>query len=258
MLTTWLDGLKHVEAVEADPRVCYDSCCFQKMVLRKHWSIAIPRNPNIIPQNQKIKRHQKTSKDKNSAATTANGAPIRESLQVLCLGQCFGSFGHGLTAWLAMAKYVRWKNCGNCGNCGNCHNLRCLWSHGPRHLDDFAESFLMSAFRNGSLRTMKAQIRQRGIEPVEQLICDVTWCYVMLAYVFIELRIQFWWGWRHFLLKWMAGRPSSSRCFCRPTNYCCSSEGFTSVSTTGQCPRKDSGQLRQGEQARGLWLINQC
>lgn len=26
----------------------------------------------------------------------------------------------------------------------------------PRHLDDMAESFLMSAFRNGSLRTMKA------------------------------------------------------------------------------------------------------
>ena len=174
MLTTWLDGLKHVEAVEADPRVCYDSCCFQKMVLRKHWSIAIPRNPNIIPQNQKIKRHQKTSKDKNSAATTANGAPIRESLQVLCLGQCFGSFGHGLTAWLAMAKYVRWKNC---GNCGNCHNLRCLWSHGPRHLDDFAESFLMSAFRNGSLRTMKAQIRQRHWT---SWTADM-WCYVMLC-----------------------------------------------------------------------------
>ena len=27
-----------------------------------------------------------------------------------------------------------------------------------RHLDDMAESFLMSAFRNGSLRTMKALI----------------------------------------------------------------------------------------------------
>ena len=221
MLTTWLDGLKHVEAVEADPRVCYDSCCFQKMVLRKHWSIAIPRNPNIIPQNQKIKRHQKTKTVLPQPPTVRRSVShFRSSAWDSALAPLDMAWQHGLP-WQNMSD-------GNCGNCGNCHNLRCLWSHGPRHLDDFAESFLMSAFRNGSLRTMKAQIRKRHwtswtadmrcyVMLCDVMWCYVMWCYVMLCYVFIELRIQFWWGWRHFLLKWKAGRPSSSRCFCRPT-----------------------------------------
>ena len=63
------------------------------------------------------------------------------------------------------------------------------YSNGPRHLDDFAESFLMSAFRNGSLRTMKAWTKS-SVEPVEQLWCDVMLCYVSC--------IQFSWALYHF------------------------------------------------------------
>ena len=213
MLTTWLDGLKHVEAVEADPRVCYDSCCFQKMVLLKHWSIAIPRNPNIIPQNQKIKRHQKTKTVLPRPPTVRRSVShFRSFAWDSALAPLDMAWQHGLP-WQNMSDgktvvtvvtvvtVTIWDACDPMG--------RGIWT-------TLSNPFWCLRFEMDLCGPWRHRF-DSGIEPVEQLICDVTWCYVMLAYVFIELRIQFWWGWRHFLLKWMAGRPSSSRCFCRPT-----------------------------------------
>ena len=180
MLTTWLDGLKHVEAVEADPRVCYDSCCFQKMVLRKHWSIAIPRNPNIIPQNQKIKRHQKTSKDikrqkqcchdrQRCADPWVTSGPLPGTVLWLLWTWLDSMACHGkicqMVTVVTMVTVTIWDACDPMG--------RGIWTTLPN-------PFWCLRFEMDRCGPWRHRF-ESGIEPVEQLICDVMWCWHMCS-----------------------------------------------------------------------------